>query len=197
MAGGAGKLIRALRKQLDDSSIYLNTAVTAINQTSLNIQSSTENSQRSFSADQIILALPPRVALQSITFQPTLEKTIAHLWEDTPTWMATHCKIVFIYSTPFWREQHLSGEVFSHQGPLTEIYDASPADEHYFALTSFVGLNAAQRKQLSRAQLIEFCMLQLQRLFGDHSQNVIDVHIKDWSSTRITCRAHSTIKILF
>jgi monoamine oxidase len=95
--------------------------------------------------------------------------------------MSGHCKIVFIYEKPFWREQGLSGEVFSHRGPLSEIYDATPVDEEYYALTSFVGLNAQQRKKMGHEQLIEACMAQLQRLFGEDSKNTLDIKIKDWS----------------
>ena len=106
---------------------------------------------------------------------------IINAWKDIPTWMSGHCKIVFIYNKPFWRENNYSGEVFSHYGPLSEIYDASPQSEEHYALTSFVGLNSQQRKQVDQKQLIDSSMAQLQRLFGDESKNVIDIQIKDWS----------------
>ncbi|HEY9052396.1 MAG TPA: FAD-dependent oxidoreductase, partial [Gammaproteobacteria bacterium] len=86
----------------------------------------------------------------------------------------------------FWREANLSGEVFSRQGPLSEIYDGSPANEAYFALTAFVGLNAHQRKQIQVEQLIELCLAQLERLFGEASRNVLDIQIKDWSRDAFT-----------
>jgi len=79
----------------------------------------------------------------------------------------------------------LSGEVFSQRGPLTEIYDGLPANEEFYALTAFVGLPAQQRHKLERKHLIELCLNQLHRLFGEASQNTIDIQIKDWSKDRL------------
>jgi monoamine oxidase len=131
-----------------------------------------------------VLALPPRVTQQNIAFDPPLPSEIQQLWRQTSTWMAAQSKILFIYDKPFWREQNLSGEVFSQRGPLTEIYDGSPANEEFYALTSFIGLPALQRQKLEWNHLIELCLSQLQRLFGEASQNTIDIQIKDWSQDR-------------
>lgn len=191
VSGGAEKLTRTLTNRLNDACIFPDTPVTAINQSTLNIQATRDKQNLSFSADNIILALPPRVTLQTISFTPPLSNDIVQLWKNTPTWMAGHCKLVFIYNTAFWREQNLSGEVFSHHGPLSEIYDGSPDHKnqhaHYYALTAFVGLNAVQRKSITSEDLIQQSMQQLQRLFGDESQNVIDIKIKDWSEDSNTC----------
>lgn len=184
--GGANKLINTLQTDLAESSVHLNTQVISIEQSSLNIRAIHKEEQCIYSADRIILALPPRITQQSITFNPPLPDDIMQLWQNTPTWMAAHCKIVFIYDKPFWREQGLSGEVFSRHGPLSEIYDGSPANETGFALTSFVGLNAHQRKQIKPEQLTTMCMAQLQRLFGDESKNIKDIKIKDWALTDYT-----------
>ncbi|MEE9303833.1 MAG: FAD-dependent oxidoreductase [Thiotrichaceae bacterium] len=196
IVGGAFQLIQALQADLSDSSMHLNTRVTLLekpaseSQTTLTIhaqQNSTSTKHPiKYSADTIILALPPRLGRQTIAFKPVLDKEVLQLWQDTPTWMAGHCKMVFIYDTPFWREQNLSGEVFSSYGPLSEIYDGSPANESYYALTSFVKLNSHQRKQIGFDQLKKMCMTQLQRLFGDASQHVVEILIKDWSTDEYT-----------
>ncbi len=191
ISGGAEKLTGALTRRLNDASIFTGTPVSAINQSTLNILTTQNKQHLTFTADHIILALPPRITLQTIKFTPPLSNDIVQLWKDTPTWMARHCKLVFIYNSPFWREQNLSGEVFSHQGPLSEIYDGSPdhKKQHtpYFALTAFVGLNAAQRKSITSEDLIKQSMQQLHRLFGDESQNVIDIQTRDWSEDPNTC----------
>jgi len=186
IVGGANKVIRSLHTDLNNL-IHLNTCVNAIekndstNGSRLHIHAMKDEMPITYSADKIVLALPPRLAQSSINFQPALPVDVLQLWENIPTWMAGHCKIVFIYDRPFWREQKLSGEVFSRHGPLTEIYDGSPADESSFALTSFVGLNAHQRRQVDSEQLIEMCLTQLQRLFGEVAKMVKDIQIKDWS----------------
>ena len=121
---------------------------------------------------------------------PVPDEEIQQVWRDTPTWMASHCKIVYLYRQPFWREQGLSGEVFSRRGPLSEIYDGSPADESFYALTSFAGLNARQRQQLTEPVFHDACMDQLQHLFGPQSLEVFQVMTADWSKEPFTATAH-------
>jgi len=186
ITNGTASLIDSLLSKMDSTSILLNTQVTSINKHNLLIEAKQDNETITYQADNIILALPPRIANKTITFIPPIEEETQQLWNNTPTWMAGHCKIVFIYDRPFWREQNLSGEVFSHYGPLSEIYDGSPDNEEYYALTSFVGLNAQQRKQLTPDDLIEHSMHQLERLFGENSRQVLDIKIKDWSIDQYT-----------
>lgn len=186
IAGGGYALIEALQAALPSEAMHLNTQVTEIHQSAPGIQAIRAGEPVAYSADHIILALPPRLALGTITFNPGIDEAMAEAWQSTPTWMAGHSKMVFIYDEPFWREQGLSGEVFSRHGPLTEIYDASPADEAFYALTSFIGLNAAQRQQLSKQQLIDACMHQLARLFGEQSRKVRQVLVSDWSTEKYT-----------
>ncbi len=189
IAGGSQNIIDALQTKINKSNIHLNTQVQSINQNNLSITSLREGKPQQYTADNIILALPPRLINRHIRFEPALPTQITQAWSEIPTWMSAHSKIVFIYATPFWREQNLSGEVFSQHGPLSEIYDGSPVSEEYYALTSFVGLNAQQRAQVSESQLIEACMAQLHRLFGDDSKNIIDIKIKDWSQDENTSTA--------
>jgi monoamine oxidase len=183
--GGAQKLVEALQAHLPETAIRLNTQVKSINQTPLNIEALHEGKLCTYSANKIVLALPPRLAQQNIEFNAPLADEITQPWKQTSTWMAAQCKILFIYDKPFWREQNLSGEVFSQRGPLTEIYDGSPVNEEFYALTSFVGLSVQQRQQLEQKKLIELCLNQLQRLFGEASQITIDIQVRDWSQDRL------------
>lgn len=184
--GGSHVLTQALQNRLTKSLICLNTQVLTINRENLSISAIRNGQNCNYTADRIILALPLRIAGQAISFEPALEAETIELWNNTPTWMAGHCKMLFIYEKPFWREQKLSGEVFSQHGPLSEIYDGSPADESFYALTAFVGLSAQQRKLLKPEQLEGSCLAQLERLFGDESQNIKDIQVKDWSCDSFT-----------
>lgn len=184
--GGSYQLIKSLLTKIPESNIHLNTTVNSINKACLEIHATRDGKSLVYTADKIILALPPRLILQNITFKPDMPDDIKNTWKNIPTWMSGHCKIIFIYEKAFWRENNLSGEVFSHYGPLSEIYDASPESEDYYALTSFVGLSSHQRKQIDKEQLINSSMAQLQRLFGDESKNISDIQIKDWSQDEHT-----------
>lgn len=186
IAGGSRKLIDSLENEMSDSVVHLNTRVTSIEQEGLTIKAVREEKPCLYKAEKIITAMPVRLLQQSIDFLPALDSEIVEQMNNTPTWMAGHCKMVFVYEKPFWRDSGLSGEVFSQLGPLTEIYDGSPEDESFFALTCFVGLHASQRKQLTKEQLVEMCMAQLKRLFGSESQQLEEVLMQDWSKQSYT-----------
>ncbi|MCW9046944.1 MAG: FAD-dependent oxidoreductase [Gammaproteobacteria bacterium] len=187
---GSYQLIKALLTKVPQSSIHLNTLVKEIHKDNLEIYTIRDGKPVNYTADKIILAIPPRLILENIIFNPPIAEDITNTWKNIPTWMSGHCKIVFIYDKPFWRDNNLSGEVFSHYGPLSEIYDASPESEEHYALTSFVGLNSHQRKQIDEKSLIDLSLAQLQRLFGDESKNVCDIQIKDWSLDEHTTTEH-------
>lgn len=186
---GNDTLIKSLLQQLPENTVQLNTRVTQIKESPLQINAVQANTDVNYSADKIILAMPLRLANDAIEFIPPLDNATQQMWQNTPTWMAGHCKIVFIYSRAFWRTQGLSGEAFSHHGPLAEIYDGSPASEEYYALTSFVSLNAAQRKQLTLDELKSASIKQLQRLYGDQAAQAEHIYIQDWSTEEFTCTA--------
>lgn len=187
LVAGTAELTNALQRQLQRSEIHLCTEVNDIDLNSGKVTASctadNTNKSVSYTADKIILALPLRLLAQNIHLTPQVDPALLQQWNNTATWMASHCKIVFIYAQAFWREQQLSGEVFSHCGPMSEIYDASPESESFYALSAFIGLNAQQRKQLGKDELINACQAQLKRLFGDAAQQPLKVLIEDWSES--------------
>jgi len=190
VVAGTAELINALQRQLQRSEIYLHTEVKAIDLHSGKIEAicTSDNTEKSVSydADKIILALPLRLLAQNIRLTPPVDDTVLQHWNSTATWMASHCKVLFIYAQALWREQQCSGEVFSHYGPMTEIYDASPDNESFYALSAFVGLNAQQRRQIGKDALISACRTQLQRLFGDAAAQPLEMLIEDWSESAYT-----------
>lgn len=186
IVGGSQHIVDTLIDKLPEHCLQLNTQVKAIQREPLSIQATRDGVPVEYTANTIILALPPRIAQQAIQFSPDLPADVLDGWRNIPTWMAVHCKMLFLYDAPFWREQGLSGEVFSQRGPLSEIYDGSPADEEVFALTAFVGVNASQRQQLGSQQLIEASLAQLQRLFGEPARQPLEVLIQDWSKDPLT-----------
>ena len=116
--GGVGALVELLYSSVPQHFFCLNTQVLSIDQSSLTVKAMRNEEVQMYSANKIILALPPRLISNMISFTPELDSRLLRQWENTSTWMATHCKIIFIYSTPFWRNQNLSGEVFSHSGAV-------------------------------------------------------------------------------
>ncbi|MEE4245051.1 MAG: FAD-dependent oxidoreductase, partial [Kangiellaceae bacterium] len=66
-----------------------------------------------FDAKNLILALPPRMVSAHLTTNEWASPSLANDFAHTPTWMAAQAKFIATYSTPFWREQNLSGQAFS------------------------------------------------------------------------------------
>jgi monoamine oxidase len=133
-----------------------------------------------YRAQQVLLALPPRLAVNRMAFTPALPQALVQAWQHTPTWMAPHAKYLAVYDTPFWREQGLSGEARSAIGPLAEIHDAS-APYGPFALFGFLGLPAAVRRRTADETLKAHCRAQLARLFGPMADSPRAEFLKDWA----------------
>jgi len=127
-----------------------------------------------------VLALPPRVTVESIQFSPELgNETISKL-RSVPTWMAAEAKFVAVYDKPFWRHRHLSGDALSQIGPLTEIHDASPEHGGPYALFGFVGVPAVQRFEHEHS-IKSASIEQLARMFGDDALSPVAIFYKDWA----------------
>ncbi|WP_244105490.1 hypothetical protein [Burkholderia ambifaria] len=62
---------------------------------------------------QVLLALPPRLAGNTIAFEPELPPMQLGNGARTATWMAPQATYIATYDTPFWRDQALSGEARS------------------------------------------------------------------------------------
>jgi monoamine oxidase len=93
--------------------------------------------------------------------------------------MAGQAKAVVVYSTPFWREDGLSGDAQSRYGPMVEIHDASPARGGPYALFGFIGLPPQGRRDEGR--LRKSICAQLERLFGPAAATPLELYVKDWA----------------
>lgn len=182
LAGGTRALTDALCQGLDPARLRMGHAVSRIRASMGGVGVETMGPARAIAthaADHVLLALPPRLALDSIVFTPELPPALAAQWRATPTWMAPHAKYLAVYDTPFWREQGLSGQARSARGPLGEIHDASVVGGA--ALFGFFGLSAAVRAQVGEETLRVHCRAQLARLFGPLAATPREEFIKDWA----------------
>jgi monoamine oxidase len=183
-----GVLTDALHRRLDTARTLTGQKVRRLRATASHIELDSEDvsglitTQR---AGQVLLAMPPRLAEDSITFSPILPRALAQQWRGTSTWMAPHAKYIALYDNPFWREQGLSGEARSAIGPLGEIHDASMPGGHA-ALFGFFGVPAQARKSVSDDALRMHCRNQLVRLFGPQAAAPTSDFIKDWAEDPYT-----------
>lgn len=204
IVGGMGALIEAVRRRLRPEALLGGCRVRRLEHAGACIEVQAEDGLgRAFScrAEQVLLAVPPRLAVATIAFAPALPQALALQWKSCATWMAPHAKYVAVYDTPFWRQQGLSGEARSANGPLAEIHDAS-AHGGGGALFGFLGIPAQVRSGLPEAALRAHCRAQLVRLFGSGAGSPRAEFLKDWAGDPCTAvaadcnpSAHNTIRL--
>lgn len=183
LVGGMRALITTLHQQLDKQRIFTGQIVKSLRcaRQRVEVSCETESGQATrWTVDHVLLALPPRLVMNSVEFYPPLPDDVSWKWKSTATWMAPHAKYFAIYEKPFWREQGLSGQGRSRIGPMGEIHDASiPSGSA--ALFGFVGVPARMRRNASESQLRALCRAQLVRMFGEPAGAPIAEFFKDWA----------------
>ena len=187
ISGGLRVLIEKLSQDLDSASILNNSTLSHATHTHDGISATVVQASESLSiqAKRLVFAAPPRVIANTVTVTPPFAATDLALMHDTPTWMAGQAKFAATYSSPFWREQGLSGDGVSEIGPLGEIHDASSPTGAPYALFGFVGIPASAR--VNRGQEIKQAAVeQLVRMFGESAKNPEQVFFKDWAEDDFT-----------
>jgi monoamine oxidase len=177
LVGGFTAVTEALANQLPNHRKKTNAQVKRIERTDNQCRAILTNGE-AFTADQIVLALPPRIAAE-IAFAPALPPSTLKAMQSIATWMAGQAKAIAIYDRPFWRDEGLSGDAMSRKGPMVEIHDASPATGGPYALFGFIGVPASGRRDDQR--LRQHLRAQFGRLFGPKATEPKELLIKDWA----------------
>ena len=188
LLGGTGGLVAALHARLDPSIVRTGQTVRQLRRVADRVELTVDDAAGTptiWQVEQVLLALPPRLAASRLQFEPALPAELARRWRATPTWMAPHAKYVAVYEKPFWREQALSGSARSSIGPMGEIHDVSMPGGHA-ALFGFLGVPARMRRQVTDEVLRAHCRAQLARLFGERAGTPVGDALKDWAADPLT-----------
>lgn len=188
LAGGSAALVRALAQDLPTSCLQFDACVTGMRLIDNGVELSVRRSdgrEDLVRAEQVIAALPPRVLVATVQFEPAQEQQTSERWRDTPTWMAPHAKFFAIYDRPFWRDAGFSGTAQSMVGPMVEMHDATTASGKP-ALFGFLGVGAEQRAALGEEVLTRVCLAQFARIFGPEASNPRATLLKDWAADALT-----------
>lgn len=193
---GADSLARAVARELPDGVLCLGTAVTEIafgsgselaHEHSEPIGRTDEGGvdERTvevsttagrYTARHVVLALPPALAVERLSFTPEFSPELHELARSTPVWMGGITKVVIRYADAFWRTAGLSGSGISHVGPLRELHDMSGVDGVPAALFGFVPARRVGEATVTEAAVVE----QLVAMFGQDAAEPDVVHIRDW-----------------
>lgn len=188
LKGGTAALINALVSRLDAARVLQGHRVRGIRRVESHVTvdvDTTTGNVSTWEAEHVLLAMPPRLIEETISFTPHLPTELANQWRNTATWMAPHAKYLAVYDRPFWRDEGMSGEARSGIGPLVEIHDASGPDG-CGALFGFFGISVHERQGIPESVLRSHCRAQMARLFGAQAgKPKIDI-VKDWAMDPFT-----------
>ncbi|TGD80729.1 flavin monoamine oxidase family protein [Hymenobacter wooponensis] len=189
LPGGAAALCTKLARQMPETSLQLNTCVTALRQLpndgGVEVVAELNGHEHRTVGAAVILALPPRLVAQHIHFAPALPQAVQQTLSAVPTWMSHAMKSMVVYPEPFWRAQGSSGFAISQVGPLGEIHDASPAAGQVGALFGFFTTGHPMRSA-SAAERQAAVLIQLTRLFGPSASKPLAYHELDWTREPFT-----------
>ena len=206
VAGGMAAIIDGLRACIADHQVLLNSPVKSIHKQGGKLDDNQTVNQNThwqvelddgdiLSCKHLWLAMPPRKIAQLFIAAdqcPLSDELINHL-QAQQTWMSAQAKFVAVYDNAFWRDAGFSGQAFSHSGPMVEINDASGISTNHpkgtAALFGFIGIPAANRQTLDQQQIIDACITQLGKLFGEPALSPISTHYMDWASNEFIATA--------
>lgn len=183
--GGAGQLARRLGGLLAPGSLHLATPVSAIVVTDSGVQARTGSD--TFEAQNVVLAVPPALAVEQIRFTPELPQDVWDVAARTSVWMGDMVKAVAIFDRAFWRDEHLAGSAVSYVGPFRELHDHSGPEGAPAALFGFAPV--ARFAGSTTPEVVDAFTAQLSRLFGADSPAPGEVQVVDWRSERYTAPA--------
>ncbi|KAI8818331.1 uncharacterized protein EV422DRAFT_180527 [Fimicolochytrium jonesii] len=142
---GAATISKRLAALLPQSRIILSAAVQSIEQLSPDgsVTVFTNSTNIPYRARTVIFTAPPPQYTR-VKWSPELPALKKHFTQRS-TAMGYYTKVVLRYSTAFWRDNGLSGEMVSHCGPVSLVFDTCSGDAGVACLTAFL-LSGAGRE---------------------------------------------------
>lgn len=191
LAGGMGALVDALARDLDPAVLHLGHALTQIidGDDHVALTFATEAGPVTVQARRAVLAVPPRLLAEQVTFVPPLDEETREAMANAATWMADAAKAAIAYPAAVWRAQGRSGNAFvtHEQAVLGEIFDACDADGQRPALAGFLALSPQLRETFA-AGLPMLIASQMVQVFGSALEDG-EQHFCDWAREPFTASA--------
>ncbi|HEX4466228.1 MAG TPA: flavin monoamine oxidase family protein [Solirubrobacteraceae bacterium] len=163
-------------------SIGLNAHVRLITQDSKGVKIQLDKGR--VQAKQAIVAMPPALTAR-IDYEPLLPALRDQLTQRAP--MGSYAKVDVVYDRPFWREEGLTGQTVSLDGPVRATFDSTPLEGNPGILLGFIGgtdartwyaLSAEQRRQAVIGNFVDY--------FGSQAANPIQYVENAWAEERFS-----------
>jgi monoamine oxidase len=191
IVGGAQQLVNALRGQLPADRLHKDCQLVALldcgSHVALTLKE--DGAMRVVEARRVVIALPPRLADERISFEPGIDETLRQVMRDAPTWMAAQAKAVTTFERADWREAGQSGNAFvtHEQAVFDEIFDASDPRGGEAALGGFLALSPELRAAFGEG-LPLLMQSQFEQVFGGPMEGREEFY-QDWAQDSETCSA--------
>lgn len=193
--GGMGALVCALAKDLPQESFRLGHELTDLRDCGDHVVMTflAEDQAIEVMARHVVLAMPPRLVKENVSFAPALDEPTDTALLGAETWMAAQAKVVIEYESAFWREANLSGSAFAthEQSVVGEIFDASDDASKLAALGGFLALSPELREAFS-VGLTLLMASQMNQIFGVNAEPR-EIHYQDWAKEKFTCSSADLI----
>jgi monoamine oxidase len=181
--GGTQRVSLEVARQLGDR-VRLSSPVRSIEQGSSQVIVSGDGF--SVTANRAIVTVPPAL-VAAIEFTPDLPAQRAQLLQRMPQGTLMKCEAV--YDRPFWRDQHLSGQIVSDRGLARSTFDNSPPSNggRPGIMMGFVGGDEARawggKPVADRKKQV---LADFTAAFGSPAASPTDYFEKDWSQEKWT-----------
>lgn len=179
--GGSSQLITSISNLLLPDTIILNQIVQQFDFSSDHCQVLTQN--QTYTATKVIWSAPPKLLADQVSFTPHLPIGLQEIIQTTDTWMEHAIKVSLTFENAFWREQNISGTLFSNVGPVVEFYDHCNENLSTFALCGFMN---GSYLQLSKEERKMKVLTQLRLIFGEEIDRYIDYQEMIWNQEKHT-----------
>ena len=177
--GGASAVSRRVARRLG-KRVVLRSPVRRIVRRARNVR--VESDRLVVDAEHVIVAVPPAVAAK-IEHRPALPALRAQLEQRVP--MGTVIKCQARYATPFWREDGLTGQATSLEGPVKVTFDNSPPGGTPGVMMGFIeGTDGRVWGERSRAERRQAVLESFARYFGDAMLEPEFYVEKSWAADR-------------
>ena len=148
--GGMATLIEALVAAVPANVVHLGHELSGLRDCGDHVALAFKTGEEplEITASRAVLAVPPRLLRESVSFTPPLDEATDQAMLGAETWMAAQAKVALEYRDAFWREQDLSGSAFvtHEQAVIGEIFDACDLAAGLHALGGFLALDADLRE---------------------------------------------------
>jgi monoamine oxidase len=182
-------LIDALAKALPQSQVYLEHVLTSVEDRGDHVALTFRTGDRTVEVEarHAVIALPPRLAEEHVSFEPALDEATRNAMRDAGTWMAAQAKVAMTYDRAVCREAGQAGNAFvtHEQAVVGEIYDACDSTGGKAALAGFLKLDADLRQQFAVGLPI-LMESQMVMVFGT-ALGQGEQYFQDWATELYTC----------